>query len=96
MPLAYGEDEIKERFKAFGEVTKVGVSKKSKKGKGQGFCIVTFAEHESAKSALLNLNDRLLEGADGKFLSIDFKQSKVALENLYKTNPDFQDLMKTR
>ena len=66
------------------------VSKNEKTGQSKGFCYVAFEEHEMAKTTLLKLNNRELEGVAGRKLKIDFKQSKAALENLYKINPSFK------
>ena len=56
------EEQIREKFSPYGELTEVTVIKDKFSGRSKGFGFVTFADDEAAKKAIAELNDKDFEG----------------------------------
>jgi RNA recognition motif-containing protein len=66
LPFSFGQKELQETFSQFGEITEavVIVDKYSRRSKGFGF--VTFADDESAKKAVSEMNGKDIGGRELK------------------------------
>ncbi len=62
--LAYGvtEDELREAFSQFGEVTSVNVITDGQTGRSKGFAFVEMPNNSEADAAIKELNDKPLSG----------------------------------
>ena len=49
LPYEFKEDDIGDRFRPFGEVQEIRISKNWQTGESKGFAYVIFKEHHSAK-----------------------------------------------
>ncbi|KAK6198014.1 Polyadenylate-binding protein, cytoplasmic and nuclear [Scheffersomyces amazonensis] len=58
---AYSEEEFKELFKQYGDITSIYLEKDAE-GKSKGFGFVNFEEHASAVKAVDELNDKEING----------------------------------
>ena len=56
------EEELKEAFKAFGEVTTVNIIKDKATAQPRGFGFVEMASDEAAKAAIAGMNGKELKG----------------------------------
>lgn len=56
------EDDLKEAFKAFGEVETVRLIKDNDTGRSKGFGFVEMSDNANAQSAIDGLNDKELKG----------------------------------
>ena len=56
------DNELREVFSKFGEITEATVSMDKYSGKSKGFGFVTFAEEASAQQAIAEMNDKDLQG----------------------------------
>lgn len=56
------EEDLREAFEAFGEVTSAAVIKDKFSGESRGFGFVEMADAEQAKAAISGLNDKELKG----------------------------------
>ena len=56
------EEELKEAFKAFGEVTTVNIIKDKATGLPRGFGFVEMVSDEAAKAAIAGMNGKELKG----------------------------------
>ena len=52
LPYEFKEDDIGDRFRPFGEVQEIRISKNWQTGQSKGFAYVIIKEHHSAKQAL--------------------------------------------
>jgi RNA recognition motif-containing protein len=62
LPFSVGQNELKELFSEFGEITEatIIIDKFSNRSKGFGF--VTFANKEDAEKAVESMNDKEVQG----------------------------------
>jgi len=56
------EDQIRQAFESYGEVTSVNVIKDRESGRPRGFAFVEMASDEEASSAITGLNGQELNG----------------------------------
>ena len=56
------DDELRRAFEGFGEVTDAKVISDRETGRSRGFGFVTFAEADSANSAIEQMNGSMLDG----------------------------------
>ena len=61
-----GEDDLRQAFEAFGEVTSVSVIKDKFSGESRGFGFVEMSSKDEAKSAIEALNGKELKGQNLK------------------------------
>lgn len=66
--IAYrlSEDDLRELFEQFGEVTSVKIIKDTITGRSKGFGFVEMSEKEDAEKAIAKLNGSEVEGRDIK------------------------------
>jgi len=60
------EEKLKETFSEYGEVSEVVIVKDKYSGRSKGFGFITFAEDESAKKAISELNGKEVDGRELK------------------------------
>ena len=87
LPYEFKEDDIGDRFRPFGEVQEIRISKNWQTGQSKGFAYVIFKEHHSAKSALQKMNGKELRGYEGRNLKVDF-DVKQKPKSSFKINLD--------
>jgi len=85
LPYELKEDAIGDRFRPFGEITEVRISKNWQTGQSKGFAYIVFKEHVSAKAALIKMNGKELKNFPGRRLKVDFDVKQKA-KSSYKTN----------
>ena len=85
LPYTFKEDDIGDRFRPFGEVKEIRLTKNWQTGQSKGFCYVVFAENSAAKAALMKMNGKELKGHPGRSLKVDF-DVKQSAKGSYKTN----------
>jgi RNA recognition motif-containing protein len=56
------EKDIRDAFAQYGELTEVRVIFDRFSGRSKGFCFVTFADDESAKKAIAEMNNKDIQG----------------------------------
>lgn len=56
------DDELRELFEKFGEVTSAAIARDSESGKSRGFGFVNLVKHEEAAKAVEELNDKDFKG----------------------------------
>ncbi|TDJ32943.1 MAG: RNA-binding protein [Gammaproteobacteria bacterium] len=66
LPYSVTEDDLREAFAAFGEVTKVQLITDKFSGESKGFGFVEMANNNEADEAIKGLNDTSLKGRDIK------------------------------
>lgn len=66
LPYSATEDDLREAFAAFGEVTKVQLITDKFSGESKGFGFVEMANNNEADEAIKGLNDTSLKGRDIK------------------------------
>ena len=62
LAFGMGDDELKSAFSEFGDVTEATVIKDKFSGRSKGFGFVTFADDESAKKAIAEMNGKEVQG----------------------------------
>ena len=62
LPYGITEEKLKELFSEYGEVSEVVIIKDKYSGRSKGFGFVTFADEESAKKAISEMNEKEVEG----------------------------------
>lgn len=67
------EDDLRQAFKEYGEVSSVNIIKDKYSGKSRGFAFVEMASNEEALEAVTNLNGKEL---NGRTLNINQARSK--------------------
>jgi len=72
LPYDLKEDDIGDRFRPFGELVEVRISRNWQTGKSKGFAYVVFKEHISAKAGLIKMNGKELKSYPGMRLKVDF------------------------
>ena len=72
LPYEFKEDDIGDRFRPFGEIQEIRISRNWQTGKSKGFAYVIFKEHISAKASLIKMNGKELKGHQGMRLKVDF------------------------
>jgi len=60
------EDELREKFASFGELTEVTIIMDRMSGRSKGFGFVTFADDEAAKKAIAELDGKEFQGRNLK------------------------------
>jgi RNA recognition motif-containing protein len=60
--LAVTEDDLRQAFEAFGQVTSAKIIKDKYTGNSRGFGFVEMPNHQEARSALSGLNGKDLKG----------------------------------
>jgi RNA recognition motif-containing protein len=60
--LAVSEDDLRQAFEAFGQVTSARIIKDRYTGNSRGFGFVEMPNHQEARSALSGLNGKDLKG----------------------------------
>ena len=85
LPYSFKEDDIGDRFRPFGEIQEVRISKNWQTNQSKGFAYVIFKEHVSAKAALIKMNGRELKNFEGRPLKVDFDVKQKA-KSSYRTN----------
>ena len=60
------EEELREKFAAFGELTEVTIIMDRMSGRSKGFGFVTFADDECAKKAIAELDGKEFQGRNLK------------------------------
>ena len=62
--LAFTIDDgkLREIFSAYGEITEATIIKDKFSGRSKGFGFVTFADDDSAKKAISEMNQKVIEG----------------------------------
>jgi len=66
LPYSFGQEELKEAFSSFGEITEATVVADKYSGRSKGFGFVTFADDESAKKAIEEMNGKEFGGRELK------------------------------
>jgi RNA recognition motif-containing protein len=72
IPFTFKEDDIGDRFRPFGEIQEIKISKNWKTDESKGFCFIVYKDHISAKAALIKMNGKELKGFEGRPLKVDF------------------------
>lgn len=62
LPFSVDSEKLKELFTEFGDVEEATVISDKFSGRSKGFGFVTFANDESAKKAIKEMNDKDVEG----------------------------------
>jgi RNA recognition motif-containing protein len=62
LPFSVSNDELKEMFSSYGEITEAVVISDRHSGRSKGFGFVTFADEESAKKAIAEMNEKEVQG----------------------------------
>lgn len=75
LPYETGDEELREAFEAFGEVTSATVIKDKVTGRSRGFGFVEMTSNEEAQAAIANLN-----GADMGGRSITVNEARPKSE----------------
>ena len=70
------EDDLKEAFEAFGQLTSVNVIKDKFSGEPRGFGFVEMASKDEAQAAIEGLN-----GSDLKGQSLNVNEARARLDN---------------
>lgn len=60
------EEELREKFASYGELTEVVIITDKMSGRSKGFGFVTFADDEAAKKAIAELNEKEFQGRNLK------------------------------
>ncbi|CAN3374315.1 hypothetical protein DIURU_000806 [Diutina rugosa] len=58
----FTQEQLEELFKPFGQITSAHLEKDHETGKSKGFGFVNYEQHESAKKAVEELNDKEING----------------------------------
>lgn len=62
LPYGMGNEELKELFATFGDVTEATIIMDKYSGRSKGFGFVTFADDEAGKKAVSEMNDKEVQG----------------------------------
>jgi len=62
MPYGVTEEDLKQSFSAFGEVTSVTIIKDKMSGQSKGFGFVEMASAEQGQAAISGMNEKELKG----------------------------------
>jgi len=62
LPFSATEEQLKEAFSKFGEVSEVSIIKDKFSGRSKGFAFVTIEDDAAAKKAIKELNEKDFEG----------------------------------
>ena len=62
LPFSVGQEELKELFAEFGEITEATIISDKFSGRSTGFGFVTFATKEEAEKAVAEMNDKEMQG----------------------------------
>jgi len=62
LPYSFKEDDIGDRFRRFGEIKAIRIAYNWQTKESKGFAYLQYEEHESAKTALLKMNGREVQG----------------------------------
>ena len=85
LPYEFKEDDIGDRFRPFGEIVEIRISRNWQTNTSKGFAYIIFKEHVSAKAGLIKMNGKELKGFAGRRLKVDF-DTKQSAKGSYKTN----------
>ena len=88
LPYLFKEDDIGDRFRPFGEIQEIRISKNWQTGQSKGFAFVIFKEHISAKAALIKMNGKELKGYVGRRLKVDFDTVQKAKASFHTNMSD--------
>lgn len=66
LPFSVNDKELSEIFSPYGEVTEAVVITNKFSGRSKGFGFVTFAEEDSAKKAISEMNGKDVQGRELK------------------------------
>jgi len=66
LPFSVTQDELKEAFSKFGEVTEVVLITDKFSGRSKGFGFVSFAKKDDAEKAVAEMNDKEFQGRNLK------------------------------
>ena len=66
LPFSFGQQELKDAFSSFGEITEASVITDKYSGRSKGFGFVTFADDASAQKAIAEMNGKDLGGREIK------------------------------
>ena len=84
LPYEFKEDDIGDRFRKFGEIKAIRLGYNWQTKQSKGFAYVQFAGHESAKTAMIQMNGKEVQGRP---LKIDFDVKQKG-KSSYKINLD--------
>ena len=76
------ENDLREAFSQFGELTEVAIAEDRHSGKSRGFGFITFANEEDSRKAMDEMNETSL---DGRTIKVD-----VATERSRNNRGGFQ------
>ena len=62
LPFKMRDEDLKELFSQYGEVSEAVIIKDKYTGRSKGFGFVTFADDEAAQQAISEMNDKEIEG----------------------------------
>lgn len=62
LPWAVKDNDLKEMFSSYGEISEAVVISDKYSGRSKGFGFVTFANDEDAKKAIAEMNDKEVQG----------------------------------
>ena len=62
LPFKVGDNELKEMFSTYGEVTEAVVIKDRYSGRSKGFGFVTFSDDAAGQKAIEEMNEKEVEG----------------------------------
>lgn len=85
LPYEFKEDDIGDRFRPFGELQEIRISKNWQTGNSKGFAFVVYKEHIPAKAALIKMNGKELKNFAGRRLKVDFDAKQKAKKS-FKVN----------
>jgi RNA recognition motif-containing protein len=66
LPFGVGQEELKNAFSEYGEITEAVVITDKYNGRSKGFGFVTFANDEDAQKAISEMNGKDLQGRELK------------------------------
>jgi len=69
IPYSFKEDDIGDRFRRYGQITSVRIAYNWQTKQSKGFAYVEFEAHESAKKALIAMNNKMIEN---RYIKVDF------------------------
>jgi len=72
------EDQIRQAFKAFGEVTTINIITDKHNNKPKGFAFVEMSEKKSAMAAISGLNGQMM---NGRKLNVNEAKQKIESGN---------------
>jgi len=66
LPYSFGDQELRDAFSSFGEITEATVIKDKYSGKSKGFGFVTFSEEGKTGKAIEDMNGKEVSGREIK------------------------------